>query len=348
MMSKVRFNMNYFGLLLVAVCLVFVLPTSATAAENVINWRMQVLWDPATLPYEIEKTFVERVKELTGGRLEIKIFAPGSLVPTNEMLDAVQAGMFDMMKQYEGYYFGKMPEVAFTSSLPCGFTDAWQLETWFWERGGIELIRDSYKKLGVYYLAPTIYGQEPIHSKFPIHSIADMKGKKARFVGLALPVLKKLGVAATPMATAEVYDALAKGVIDFADRGGLAANYDVGLYEVSKYIILPGFHQPVTATCYAVNMAAWNKLPKDIQAILECAAREASADLFQLHLARGMEALEKFKQKGCEVNYLPEDDVKKARKVAMEVWEEYANKSDKARQVLDSQKEWMRMLGLIE
>ena len=35
--------------------------------------------------------------------------------------------------------------------------------------------------------------------------------------------------------------------IDFADRGGLAANYDAGLYEVAKYIILPGFHQP-TAT----------------------------------------------------------------------------------------------------
>jgi hypothetical protein len=61
-----------------------------------------------------------------------------------------------------------------------------------------------------------------------------------------------------------------------------------------------------------------------------------------------MEALEKFKQKGCEVIYLPEDDVKKARTVAMEVWEEYANKSDKARQVLESQKEWMRMLGLVE
>jgi hypothetical protein len=122
------------------------------------------------------------------------------------------------------------------------------LETWFWKQGGIELVRDSYEKLGVYYLAPTIYGQEPIHAKSSIHSLDDMKGKKARFVGLALPVMQKLEVAATPMATAEVYDALAKGVIDFADRGGLAANYDVGLYEVSKYIILPGFHQPVTAT----------------------------------------------------------------------------------------------------
>jgi len=33
--------------------------------------------------------------------------------------------------------------------------------------------------------------------------------------------------------------------------------------------------------------------------------------------------------------------------VAMEVWEEYANKSAFARKVLDSQKSWMKELGLL-
>jgi TRAP-type mannitol/chloroaromatic compound transport system substrate-binding protein len=321
--------------------------SKAQAAEKVIKWRMQVLWDAATLPYAIEKTFVDRVKELTGGRMEIKIFAPGSLVPTNQMLDAIQKGMFEMTKQYEGYDIGRLPHAAFTSAMPCGYSNTWQLDTWFWAKGGIKMLREEYEKMGVYYLAPTIYDEEPIHSKFPINSIEDMKGKKARFVGVAGPVLNKLGARVTPLATAEVYSALEKGVIDFADRGGLPANYDVGLYEVAKYIILPGFHQPVTATYYAANLKAWNKLPKDIQAILECAAREAAADLFQLNKTRSMEALKKFKAKGCKVIYLPESDIMKARKIAMEVWEEYANKSALARKVLDSQKAWMRELGLL-
>jgi TRAP-type mannitol/chloroaromatic compound transport system substrate-binding protein len=334
--------------ILVLACLMLVAPTNTIAADKPIQWKMQVLWDPGTLPYEIEKMFVERVAELTGGRLQIKIFPPGSLVPTNQMLDAIQAGMFDMMKQYEGYYIGKMPEVAFTSSLPCGFTDAWQLETWFWEKGGVDLLRDSYKKIGVYYIGPTIYGQEPIHSKVPIRSISELKGKKGRFVGLAGPVMTKLGASVTPMPTAEVYSALEKGVIDFADRGGLAANYAAGLYEVAKYIILPGFHQPVTSTMYACNLNAWNKLPDDVKAILECAVRESSADLFQLHMTRGMDALEKFKEKGVTVIYWPDSEVKKARQTAMAVWEEYGKKSDAARKVLDSQKAWMKQLGLIE
>ncbi len=209
------------------------------------------------------------------------------------------------------------------------------------------MLREEDKKRGGFYLGTSSYDEEPSQSKFPINCIADMKGKKARFVGAAGLLLNKLGARVTPMATAEVYSALEKGVIDFVDRGGLPANYDVGLYEVAKYIILPGFHQPVTATYYAANLKAWNKLPKDIQAILECAAREASADLFQLNKTRSMEALEKFKQKGCEVIYLPEDDIMKARKVAMEVWEEYAKKSPFAQKVFDSQKAWMKELGLL-
>ena len=127
----------------------------------------------------------------------------------------------------------------------------------------------------------------------------------------------------------------------------MAANYDAGLYEVAKYIILPGFHQPTTATCYVANMKAWNKLPKDIQAIVETAAREASAELFGLHLVKGIEALEKFKEKGCEVIYLPDSEIKKIRKVAIEVWEEYANKSETSRKIYDSQKKWMEQLGLL-
>lgn len=326
----------------------FFVPATAGAKDKVYNWRMQVLWDSGTLPFRMETQFVERVKELSNGRLNIKIFPPGSLVPTAQMLDALQAGMIDMMKQYEGYYIGKMPEVAFTSALPLGFTDTWQFETWFWQLGGVDILREAYAKQGVFYIAPTIYGQEPIHSKVPIRSIEDLKGKKGRFVGLAGPVLKKLGASVTPLPTAEVYTALEKGVIDFADRGGLAANYDAGLYQVAKYIILPGFHQPTTATMYAANLAKWNQLPKDLQQIVIIAAREASADLFQYHLVKGMEALKKFQDKGCEVIYLPDSEIAKIRRTAMKVWEEYADKSQTARKILESQKKWMKMIDLID
>ena len=130
-----RFSLAAFAMVAL-VSLMWVAPTEVSAQQKGIQWRMQILWDPGTLPYKIEQEFAERVKQLTDGRLEIKVFPPGGLVPTMQMLESVQAGMFEMMKTYEGYYIGKMPEVAFTSSLPLGFTDGWQFETWFWEKGG--------------------------------------------------------------------------------------------------------------------------------------------------------------------------------------------------------------------
>ncbi len=334
-------------LAIVAAC-TFITSNASLAAENVTKWRMQVLWDPGTTPYMVGEKYVERIKEATGGRLDIKMHAPGTLVPTNEMLDAVQSGMIEMMWQYEGYYIGKMPEVAFTSSLPLGFTDAWQFETWFWKLGGVDLLRQSYAKHGVYYIAPTIYGEEPIHSRVPIRSVEEFKGKKGRFVGLAGPVMAKLGVAVSPMATAEVYSALETGVVDIADRGGLAANFDAGLHEVAKFIIMPGFHQPTTATCFAANSDAWSKLPKDVQAIVESVSREFSMELFQENLVKDFDALKNFKEKGVEVIVLPEADIRKIRTIAMEVWEEYADKSPEAREILESQKNWMKLIGLIE
>jgi TRAP-type mannitol/chloroaromatic compound transport system substrate-binding protein len=208
--------------------------------------------------------------------------------------------------------------------------------------------RETWAKHNMYYIAPTVYEQEPMHSKVSIRSLADMKGKKARFVGMAAPVMAKLGVGVVSLPTADVYPALEKGVIDFADRGGLAANWGVGLQHVTKYIILPGFHQPTSVVFYAANMDAWKALPEDLKAILEAACREASAILFTHIHAENIKALDKFKKHGIEVIYLSEADVFKAREVAMTVWEEYGAKSPMAKKVLESQKEYMRLLGLIK
>lgn len=321
---------------------------AAPPPAKVYTWKLQVLWDPATTPYEVEKEFVNRVKELSAGRLVLELYPPGGLVPTMEMHDAVSKGVFELMKTYDPYYMGKEPALAFIASVPAGFTDAWQYEVWFWELGGIELARRAYEKFNMYYIAPTVYGPEFQHSKVPIRTIADYKGKKARFVGMALSVAEKLGVAVTPMPTADVYPALEKGVIDFADRGGLAANWEVGLQEVTKYIIMPGWHQPATATSYVANMDAWNELPDDLKAILEVAAREASANLFALNHVRDFRALQKFKDYGIEVIMLPEADVRAIRKVAMEVWADYAAKSPLANEIYQSQMDYMRLLGLIK
>ncbi|MEO9526219.1 TRAP transporter substrate-binding protein DctP [Roseibium sp.] len=319
----------------------------AAQAQDVVEWRMQALWDAGTTPYEYEKKFVERVSELTDGKFDIKLFSAGQLVPANQAFDAVRAGAFEMMKTFDGYEAGKIPAFAFTSTVPFGFPDSDQYEAWFYELGGLDLAREAYAKAGLFYIAPSVYGEEPIHSTVRMETIADMAGKKGRFVGLASAVMGDMDVAVTPMATGEVYTALEKGLIDFADRGDLTANYEAGLAEVAKFIILPGVHQPTTATSYVANQAAYAALPDAYKAALAVASREVSGALRQHILVQNVEVLEKYQDEGVEIITLDPADVAANRQKAVEAWKKATKDDDLATRVLNSQVDFMTSLGLL-
>ena len=316
-------------------------------AQDTVTWRMQALWDGGTTPFEYEKKFAERVSELTGGKFEIKLFSAGQIVPANQAFDAVRGGAFQMMKTFDGYEAGKIPAFAFTSTIPFGFPESDQYEAWFYELSGLDMAREAYGQAGLTYIAPTVYGQEPIHSTVRVETIADMAGKKGRFVGLASAVMADLGVAVTPLATAEVYSGLEKGLIDLADRGDLTANYEAGLAEVAKFIILPGIHQPTTATSYVANTAAYEALPDSFKAALAVAAREISSALRQHNLVKDAEVIEKYRAKGVEIIHLDPGDVAAARAKAVESWKKATKGDALATRIVDSQIDFMGALGLI-
>ncbi|WP_249694729.1 TRAP transporter substrate-binding protein DctP [Stappia sp. WLB 29] len=325
---------------------VLAMPAVARAQEAV-EWRMQALWDGGTTPFEFEKAFVARVAELTDGKFDIKLFSAGQLVPAAQAFDAVRSGAFQMMKTFDGYEAGKIPSFAFTSTIPFGFPNPDQYEAWFYELGGLDMAREAYGKAGLFYIAPTVYGEEPMHSTVKIESIADMAGKKGRFVGLASAVMGDLGVAVTPMATADVYSGLEKGLIDFADRGDLTANFEAGLGEVAKFIILPGVHQPTTATSYVANTAAYDALPASFKAALAVAAREISGSLRQRIIVQDTIVLDKYREQGVEIIQLDPADIAEARSKAVESWNKATKGDALATRIVESQTAFMQSLGLL-
>lgn len=316
-------------------------------AQESVTWRMQALWDGGTTPQKFEERFVKRVAELTGGKFKIELFSAGQLVPAAQAFDAVRGGAFQMMKTFDGYEAGKIPALAFTSTVPFGFPEPDQFEAWFYELGGLDLARQAYGQAGLFYIAPTVYGPEPIHSKFPIRKIADMSGKKGRFVGLASSVMGALGVSVAPLPTGEVYSALDKGLIDFADRGDMTANLEAGLAEVAKYIVMPGVHQPTTATSYVANRGAYEKLPAEFKAALAVAAREISGALRQHILVQDVKAAAAYKAKGVEIVSFDPADVQQARAKAREAWKAATKNDPIATKALESQVAFMQQLGLI-
>jgi len=323
-------------------------PAALAQDGETVNWRMQALWDGGTTPQKYEQMYVDRVAELTDGKFQIELFSAGQLVPPAQAFDAVRGGAFEMMKTFDGYEAGKIPALAFTSTIPFGYPESGQYSDWFYEKGGLEMAREAYAPAGLYYIAPMVYDQEPIHSKVKIESIEDFDGTKGRFVGLASSVMSDFGVAVSPLPTSEVYSALDKGLIDLADRGDLQANLDAGLSEVAPYIILPGVHQPTTATSYVANQGAYDKLPDAYKEALATAAKEVSDAYQAAKTESDASALEAFKEQGVEVIELSEDDVIAARTQAVESWRKATKDNDLATRILDSQVEQMQELGLIQ
>ncbi|MBF9052368.1 C4-dicarboxylate ABC transporter substrate-binding protein [Roseobacter sp. HKCCD9010] len=317
------------------------------AQEQAVEWRMQALWGGGTTPQRFEERFCTRVGELTGGSLTITPFAGGQIVPAAQAFDAVRGGAFQMMKTFDGYTAGRIPAHGFTSTVPFGFPESDQYEAWFYERGGLDMARESYAQAGLTYVAPTVYGEEPIHSRVEIRRIADMSGLKGRFVGLAAAVMGDFGVAVSPLSTGEVYSALDSGLVDFADRGDLQANYEEGLHEVAPYIILPGIHQPTTATSYVANTVAWQALSDSQRAAIEVAAREISGSLRQHILVANGEYLARFEDAGVETIMLDPEDIAEARAAARESWRNATNSDALATRILDSQEELLTDLRLL-
>ena len=88
----------------------------------------------------------------------------------------------------------------------------------------------------------------------------------------------------------EIFPALERGVIDAAEFVGPYQDRRLGLQKAAKYYYTTGWHETATVSELLINKAAWEKLPTDLQAIVENAAAACnviSEGWCQQHQRRG-------------------------------------------------------------
>jgi len=317
-------------------------------AQQVHKWKAQSLWSSAELTYKIFEEFCARVKKLTNGRLEITPFSAGAVTGAFETLDAVGAGVLQAQSSWPGYWTGKDAGLAVISDFVFGYTHPWQHDAWFHYKGGLEMLREAYAKYNVYPVGVCWWGVESIPSKKPIRRMEDFKGVKFRAPhGMTAEILTKLGASVVVLPGGEVYSALDKGVVDAADWATISMNQRMGFHEVAKYPIYPGFHSmPIHE--FAVNMSAWKALPDDIKGILEAAVREWAWTQVERVAIDDIRVIEELKKKGgVTLVGWQEDELRKLRALAQATWDEWAKKSPLAKKAVDSQKAWLKELGLL-
>jgi TRAP-type mannitol/chloroaromatic compound transport system substrate-binding protein len=158
--------------------------------------------------------FAQRVKEISGGSLEIKLYPKNVLVPALAVFDACSSGQIDAFHSGPYYWKGKNSAFSLFSGIPFGFT-AEEVNSWMLFGGGMELWREAYAP---YNLHPLLGGNTNIQMggwfRKKIHSLADMQGLKMRIPGLGGEVFSKMGVNPVLLPAGEIYTSLERGVID--------------------------------------------------------------------------------------------------------------------------------------
>jgi TRAP-type mannitol/chloroaromatic compound transport system substrate-binding protein len=285
------------------------------------------------------ENFAKRVAAMSNGRLQVKVFGAGQLVPAFEVFDAVSQGTAEMGHGAAYYWTGKAKAAAFYTSVPFGL-NAQEMNGWLHYGGGLELWRELYAPFN---LVPFAGGSTGVQMagwfNREINSMEDIKGLKMRIPGLGGDVITRAGGVSVTMPGGELYTSMQTGVIDATEWVGPYNDLAFGFHQVAKYYYYPGWHEPGPILELIVNKEAYASLPADLQAIVENAARAVNQDMLDEYTARNNTALvELVETHGVELRKLPDDVVAQLRRLSEDVVAELAQDNDISRRIAESVK----------
>ena len=278
-------------------------------SETSIEWKLVTTW-PKGLPGlgSAPENFARRVGEMSNGRLTVRVYGAGEVVPPFEVFDAVSQGVAEMGHGASYYWKGKIPSSVFYTAVPFGMT-AQEMNGWLHYGGGLELWRELYAPFGVRPFAGGSTGvQMAGWFNRELKSASDLNGLKMRIPGLAGEVFAASGGTAVRLAGGEIYTSMQTGVIDAVEWVGPYNDRTLGLMEVAEYYYYPGWHEPGAMLEFTVNQAAFDRLPVDLQAIVEGAARATNQDMLDEFTARNNESLTTLlEEHSTKLRPLPDD-----------------------------------------
>lgn len=308
------------------------------------QWKMVTTW-PKNFPGlgSAAENFARYVNEMSDGRLTIRVYGAGEIVPAMETFDAVSQGVADAGHGAAYYWKGKVPSSVFFTSVPFGL-NAQEMYGWLHYGGGLELWREAYAPFN---LVPFAGGSTGVQMagwfNREINSIEDLRGLKMRIPGLAGEVFTAAGGTAVRIPGGELYTSMQTGVIDALEWVGPYNDLALGFHEVARYYYYPGWHEPGSILEFIVNRQSLEALPADLRAIVEYAARASSQDMLDEYTARNNNALrELIDGHGVQLRRMPDDVLQALWQGTREALDKLVAEDPMAARVYESYSEFYR------
>ena len=238
---------------------------TATAAE--LELKMQFASPDGTPWNDMDRRFAKQLEDITGGRAKVTFFPPNSVSKFKDWLQSTGAGLLDIGFVWHPVLPGKFVQMELFG-LPGLSKNQTIASTVYWR------MREEYPEMGKLFtpednvvdLATFVAMGSHLHSKEPIRTLADFKGKVfAAQDSAGVAVLEKIGASASVMVGPDAYLAMQRGAVDgILCAWGWVNNFK--LNEVTTYHTLlnlnPGSYSTV------MNKDTYDKLTGEEKAHL--------------------------------------------------------------------------------
>ena len=269
---------------------------TATAADW-RGWNIHVDGYPNTIAMD---KFAELLEEKTNGEMTLQMFHGGTLGSQPDAIEQVRIGGLEIGNFNLGPIGPVAPE-ANVVSLPFVFKDVPHMFRVLDGEGG-QVIADGMAEKGLVPLAWFDAGARSFYNaEKPINAPEDVTGMKVRVMNndLYSGMIAELGGNPSPMAFAEVYQALKTGVVDGAENNWPSyestGHFEVaGYYSLSQHLIIP--------ECICINADVYAGLSDEMKAAVKEAAVEAAELQRQLWAEREAASREKVEAAGVTTN----------------------------------------------
>lgn len=273
--------------------------SAATKPVELIFTSVSVSGDSHT---EAMYKFADKVKELTNGSVEVKVFDNGTLFSSENEFDALLSGEADMAYVSfptlatqipsfsmfgSGYFFSSYDHMTSVLNGDIAKNNIWP----------------KVRELGLQPLGSMYLGSRVVNTRNrQINSYADMNGLLLRMPNSEswLFLGKALGANPTPLSFSELYTALQTGAVDGQDNP-LPTVDSAKFYEVTKYLAIT--NHVIDSIMPTINMAKWNSMTADQQKAVQEAMTYAIKYNDDTRIAREAKLVDFFKSKGLTVTF---------------------------------------------
>ncbi len=272
--------------------------------------------------YEPAEQFAKDLSAATSTRFKISVTSAGELVPSLQVMDAVQKGTVELGWTTATYSWDKEPAFAVAAGAgPFGLNAA-AFARWLRESGKVP--RDQlFSAFGVKAFPCSIWGPRSWHVRKALQTPDDIKGLKMRIGGLASAALVKMGAAPQQLPAGDIYLNLESGKIEAVEWFTPPLDEKLGFHRVAKYYYYPVGEATFSGvTDLVINMKVWNELGPADQQAFENACRLQLSEGFTKLSDGVVPSLQRMVATGTVVARLPDAVAKLYRQATEDVLDE--------------------------